>query len=445
MTVDLVLTNAKIFTQGHLVEGGVAIDEGRIVKIAKDENLPQASKKTNLGGNIIIPGLIDSHVHLRDQKLAYKESFFTGTAAAAVGGVTSVIDMPNNKPVTTDSSSLKERMKKAEEKILVNVAFNSAFPKNPREIREVVKQGAVGFKIYMSHNVGGLDVNDYESLFMGFREVADYHVPVAVHAEDQKFIEEREKEMLHAGRSDIDAFLYVHSSIAEVQSIHRVIPILKKAGVSGHFCHVSSASGVSAILEAKKEGLPVTFEVTPHNLFLSSENYRKFGSFALTVPPLRSRDDVSVLFSALKCGIVDVVASDHAPHCLGEKTSDSVWDVKPGVPGLETILSLLLNQVCEGNLSFAEVMRVTSEGPAKIFNLSGRGLLKEGYWADLVVVDMKRVFKVDSLGFFSKAKYSPFDGMVLKGRAVKTFVNGVLVMDDGEIVASLGCGHVIKG
>jgi dihydroorotase len=445
LPVDTVLHNTKICIHGNLVEAGIAIDEGKIVKIAKDINLPPASTKINLKGYITLPGLIDPHVHLRDQQLAYKEDFFTGTSAAASGGVTLVVDMPNNKPVTMDSFSLKERMKLAEKQVLINVAFNSAFPKRLEEIAEVAKAGAVGFKVYLSSRIGGIDVDDDEVLVAAFREAAEKGVPVAVHAEDRKIIEEQKREMETAKRNDTEAYVKAHPPEAEVQSIQRIIQLVKKSGVQVHFCHISSALGLNAVLMAKKAGLPVTCEVTPHNLFLSSEQYRRSGIFALTDPPLRTQEDVSALWSALKRGFIDVIASDHAPHAFEEKNVDSVWEAKPGIPGLETTLSLLLTRVNEGRLSLVELVRLTAEEPAKIFHLSERGCLEEGNWADLVVVDMKREYEIDSSCFLSKAKYSPFDGMRVKGKAVKTFVNGRLVMDEGEIVAESGVGGVVGG
>lgn len=443
MPVDTVLHNTKIWVRGNLVEAGIAIDNGKIVKIAKESNLPSASTKMNLKGHITLPGLIDSHVHLRDQQLAYKEDFFTGTSAAAAGGVTSVIDMPNNKPVTMGSASLKERMKLAEKRVLVNVAFNSAFPENVEDISEVVKAGAVGFKVYLSNRIGGIDVDDDELLVAAFQAAKENKVPVAVHAEDRKILEDRRREMETAGRNDTAAYVTAHPPEAEVQSIRRIIRLVKRSGVHVHFCHISSASGLDAILVAKKSGLPVTCEVTPHNLLLSSEQYNLSGTFALTDPPLRTRTDATSLWNALKRGSVDVIASDHAPHTLKEKNVTSVWEAKPGIPGLETTLALLLTEVNDGRLSLPELMRLTAEEPAKIFNLAKRGFLEDGNWADLVVVDMKREYEIDSSAFFSKAKYSPFDGMHMKGKPIKTFVNGKLVMDEGEIVAVSGTGRIL--
>ena len=444
MPVDMVLHNAKIYTRGRVVEAGLAIDDGRVLKIAKETNLPSASTKMNLKGHITLPGLIDPHVHLRNQQLAYKEDFFSGTAAAAAGGVTLTIDMPNNKPVTMDSISLRERMRLAERRAVVNVAFYSAFPQKLEEVPSIVKEGAMAFKLYMSEKIGGLDVDDDKLLLQAFNRVAKMGVPVAVHAEDRKILETRRREMEKTGRKDVEAYVKARPPEAEARAIRRIVQLAKKCGVHVHFCHVSSAVGLNAFLTAKKDGLPVTCEVTPHHLLLSLEHLKRYRTLALTNPPLRTRKDVIALWSALKQGLIDALASDHAPHTLEEKKVESIWDVKPGIAGLETTLPLLLTEVSEGHLTIADLVRLTSEKPAEIFNLRSRGCLEEGNWADIVVVDVKRKYKIGASNFYSKAKYSPFNGWSVKGKPVKTFVNGQLVMDEGEIVAKPGTSQIVR-
>ena len=444
MLVDLVLHNAKIYTTKGLVTAGLAIDEGKIFRIAKETNLPQSSTKLNLKGNIILPGLIDSHVHLRDQLLAYKEDFFSGTAAAAAGGVTLVMDMPNNNPITMDSESLRERMRLAETRVLVNVAFYSAFPENLGEIRLIAEEGAVAFKLYLSEKIGGLDINDDESLSNAFNRATEMNIRVAVHAEDREILERGKEGMERIGRKDIDAYVKVHSPNAEEKAINRVTHLARKSGAFIHFCHLSSLAGLQAFSAAKKAGLSVTCEVTPHHLLLSSENLKRRKALALTDPPLRSERDVKALWGALRLGLIDTIASDHAPHTIEEKKNESVWDARPGIPGLETTLPLLLTQVNKGHLTLQDLVRLASEKPATIFHLKDRGRLEENCWADLVVVDMKQENKVDSSRFFSKAKYSPFDGWKVKGKPLKTFVNGQLVYNEGEIVAKSGTGQIIR-
>jgi len=444
LPVDLILSNARIYTPKGIVEAGIAIDEGRILKIAKETHLPKASEKLDLEGLLLLPGLIDSHVHLRDQQLAYKEDFFSGTAAAAAGGVTTVIDMPNNKPVTMSSESLRERMEIAERRAIINVAFYSAFPRKLSEINLIVEEGAVAFKLFLSQKIGGLDIEDDEVLLQAFDKVSETRVPIAVHAEDRETIERAERELREAGRRDVEACLEARSPEAERRAIQRTIRLVERTHANVHFCHLSSAIGLNAFLNAKKDGLPVTCEVTPHHLFLSSEVAKRLKTLALVDPPLRTEEDIHALWDALRQGLIDVISTDHAPHAIQEKTVDSVWDVKPGIVGLETMLPLLLTQVNEGRISLSDLVRATSEKPAQIFRLKDRGCLVEGNHADVVAVDMSQEYEIDASGFYSKAKYSLFDGWKVKGKPVKTLVDGKLVMDGGEIVAEPGIGQVIR-
>lgn len=444
MPVDLVLYNAKIHTPKGVIKAGLAIDGGRILKIAKETNLPGASTRMNLKEQMVLPGLIDPHVHLRDQQLAYKEDFFSGTSAAAAGGITLTIDMPNNKPVTMSSKSLEERMKLAETRAVVNVAFNSAFPENLEEIHAIVEQGAVAFKLYLSQKIGGLNIEDNDALLRAFSKAGEMRVPVAVHAEDRETLETAEKEMQKAGRREIEAYIRVHSPDAELKAVQRTIQLARKTNVHIHFCHVSSAEGLKAVLAAKTKGFPVTCEATPHHLLLSSKHLKRYKTIALTDPPLRAEEDVEVLWKAFTQGLIDVLASDHAPHTIGEKKIESVWDVKPGIPGLETMLPLLLTEVNAGRLTMSDLIRASSKRPAEIFHLRDRGSLAEGHCADLVVVDMKRKHRIDSSKFYSKAKYSPFNGWIVRGIPTKTFVDGKLVMDEGNIVAKQGTGRIVR-
>lgn len=444
MSVDTVLYNAKVYTSKGIVEGGVAIKDGRIVKVAKEPNLPEASVKLNLNRCLVLPGLIDSHVHLRDQQLAYREDFLSGTSAAAAGGVTTVIDMPNNKPVTINVQSLRTRRKVAETHILVNVAFNSAFPERIEEIREIVHEGAVGFKLYLLQQIGGINIDDEKRLLQAFKNVAKTKVPIAVHAEDKTAIDKAMKKMRQDKREDFDAFLKVHSPEAEVKAISRVVRLMRSSGAHVHVCHISSEAGLDTILKAKHEGLELTCEVTPHHLLLSRQALKRHGNFALEIPPLRTKRDLNALWQALKKGFIDTIGSDHAPHSIEEKQASSIWDVKPGIAGIETLLPLMLTQVNNGRLTIPQLVRLLCRRPAEIFHFSNRGRLIEGCFADIVVVDLNREHKIDATRFYSKAKFSPFDGWKVKGKPIKTFVNGQLTMDEGEIVAKPGNGQILR-
>jgi len=443
LPVDMVLYNAKIYTSRGLIEAGIAIDRGRIIKIAKKTNLPEAATQIDLRGNLALPGLIDSHVHLRDQQLAYREDFATGTSAATAGGITTIVDMPNNRPVTMSVETLRERMRMAESRIFVNVAFNSAFPTQVNDIPRIVKTGAVGFKLYLLEQIGGVNIDDNNALLTAFEYACKAKVPVAVHAEDKAMIQQAKSSLIEQGRHDLKAFLEAHEPEAEEKAVKRVTRLAQKSGAHLHICHVSSEVAMRAALRAKKLGFHVTCEVTPHHLLLTSAHLRKCGKLGLEIPPLRQRSDVAFLWQNLQNGSVDTLASDHAPHSITEKNAESVWDVKPGIVGLETMLPLLLTQVNEGRLTLRKLIRLACENPAKIYRLKGCGSLDEGSFANITVVDLKKESKIDASKFHSKAKFSPFDGWRVKGLPVKTFVNGQLEMDENEVIAKPGSGRVI--
>jgi len=444
LLVDTVLYNAKISTNKGLFEAGIAIDEDRIVKVAKRTNLPKGSKQFNLRGNLALPGFIDSHVHLRDQRLAYREDFASGTSAAAVGGITTVVDMPNNSPVTMSAATLTERMQLAESCIFVNVAFNSALPEQLYEIHRIVKTGAVGFKLYLNQQIGGIDVTDANALLKAFNEAHRAKTPVAVHAEDKSVIEQRQMKLVEQGRDDVCAFLQVHSPEVEEKATKRVLELSRRSGVHLHVCHVTSQLAMRAIVKAKRLGYNVTCEVTPHHLLLTSEDLKKYGKPAIAIPPLRKPDDLAYLWRQLQRGLVDTIASDHAPHSLSEKQAESIWDVKPGIVGLETMIPLLLAQVNKGCLTIRQLVRLASKKPAEIYHMKYRGTVAQGSYADITVVDLKKEYQIDASKFHSRAKFSPFDGWKVKGMPVKTLANGRLVMDEGEIVARLGTGRIIR-
>jgi len=445
LIVDSVLTNAKAYLNKEIVDCSIAIENGRIFKIGKETQMPNADEKTNLGNMLVLPGLIDVHVHLRDEGKAYKEDFYTGTAAAAAGGITTVLDMPNNEPVTMSAETLKNRMRIAEKRVLVNVGFYSEFPNDVDGVDGIVAQGVMGFKLFLASQVGGLNIDDDNALQEAFTKVGESGVPVAVHAEDKALLMANEERLKRVNRHDAAAFLKAHSVSVELNAVERLLKISAQTGVQLHFCHMTTEEGLKAVIEAKKSGRSVSCEVTPHHLLLSNADYVRAGLMLTIMPPLRSESHIEELWKGVAGGWVDVLGSDHAPHALSEKSASSVWDVKVGVPGLETTLPLMLTMVKKNRVSLANVIQLLSEKPAEIFNLRDRGSLTQDNRADLTVVDFKRKFRIDASKFHSKAKYSPFDGWEVQGCPVKTFVNGLLVMDEQEIVAKAGSGEVIRG
>jgi dihydroorotase (multifunctional complex type) len=201
---------------------------------------------------------------------------------------------------------------------------------------------------------------------------------------------------------------------------------------------------MKAITKNKKLGQKVTCEVTPHHLLLTSNHLRKYGKLALEIPPLRQRSDVAYLWQELQQGHIDTIASDHAPHSREEKEAESIWDVKPGIVGLETMLPLLLTQIHKGRLTLEQLVRLTCRKPAEVYAIKDRGTLTKGSFADITIIDLNEEYQIDASKFYSKAKFSPFDGWKVKGAPIKAFVNGQLMMDDGKLVGKPGFGQIIR-
>jgi dihydroorotase len=444
LIVDTVLTNAKAYVNKEIVDCNLAIEKDKIFKIGKEAHMPKADETINLKNLLVLPGLIDAHVHLRDEGKAYKEDFYTGTAAAAAGGVTTVLDMPNNAPVTMSAETLKNRMQTAKKKTIVNVGFYSEFPNNLEEMASIVAEGAIAFKLFMTCQIGGLNIDNDQALQEAFKKVGELNVPVAVHAEDKAALTEAEAKLKKAKRHDAAAFLEAHSEQVELKAVERLLKLSAQIRMRLHFCHVTTREGLDAVAEAKKSGRAVTCEVTPNHLLLSSEDFERCGSLLAIMPPLRSSSHIESLWKGIADGWVDTIGSDHAPHTLEEKSASNIWDAKVGVPGLETTLPLMLTMVRKKRLSLANLVYLLSEKTAEIFNLTDRGRLEQGKKADLVAVDFNRKFTIDASQFHSKAKYSPYNGWELQGMPVKTFVNGLLVMDRQEIVVKAGSGGVIR-
>jgi len=438
------LANVKAYFKQAIVDCSIALNEGKIFKIGRESSMPSADARFDLKNLLVFPGLIDAHVHLRDEGKSYKEDFLSGTAAAAAGGMTTVLDMPNNEPVTMSAETLRNRMTIAEARILVDVGFRSEFPEDIEEIEGIVREGAVGFKLFMANQVGRLDINDDEAMLEAFKAVSNLKISTSVHAEDEQMLKRSESELRQRKQNDVAAFLKAHSENVELRAVTRVLDMVKQGDVRVHFCHVSTQNGLRDIAAGKKSGMPISCEATPHHLLLTADDLKATGTLGVTMPPVREKQHAEALWEGVRNGWVDIVASDHAPHAIEEKEAETVWDVKVGIPGLETILPLLLTQVKRGRISIGDVARLMSEKPAEIFNLNGKGFLREGNDADLTVVDLSKKFRIDSSNFQSKAKFSPFDGWEVEGKPAKTFVGGQLIMDEGEIIAKPGSGRVFR-
>lgn len=429
--LDLCIVNCRLDPSNQ--ECCIGVENGKIISIQK---LPsKADEIIDLNGKIILPGLIDAHVHMRDPGLTYKENFKTGTQAAAAGGFTTVLDMPNTNPPTNTALHFKNKLKIAKSKAIVDFGLHAGTDK-PEEISKLGNLNPASFKVFM-------DLHDDEFLMNLFSEISELNQTrdndylVSIHAEDREIVHRYTQMKTSENIFDPAVYSDARPPLAEDVAVSKALLMAKEFNLKIHICHASTEKSLRVIQKAKTEGYKVSSEVTPHHLFLDSSCFKKFGNFAKTNPPLRNK--------ALKINLtdlpkVDIIGTDHAPHTIAEKEKN-LWDAPPGIPGLETALPLLLNQINMGKISFHEIKRLLCENPTKLFKIQNKGFIQEGMDADFVVVDMKKELTIDSSKFYSKAHYSPFDGIKVKGVPCMTILRGEVIMKDSEIFKAIG-NHV---
>jgi dihydroorotase len=430
---DLLVKDANIWNREGFTRGSVLIENGTISRIARRINAPGV-EVINASGFYALPGMIDVHVHLRDMQLSYKEDFASGTAAAAAGGFTTVLDMPNTVPPTDSVQRLIEKQKRAARKIRVNVGFHAAATSDKKVIGGLASAGAFSLKLYMPKPIAPFDVDNDAEIQEMMTGAGRVGVPVTVHAEALEPSQKKRRV------NDIQELAKARPPIIETRAVRRIASIQTRTKCKVHFCHLTLASSLGRV----REGSPLTTsEVTPHHLLLSTKSLKRLGWKAWMVPPLRSERNQRALLSATRVGHCDIIASDHAPHTIGEKRRRPE-DSPPGVPGLETTLPLMLTLVHKRILNFSLLTRMIAESPAKIFDLRSKAKLRPGYDGDLVLIDVKKKSRIDSSKFLSKAKFSPFDGFPVRGGVVSTIVGGTLVYNNGELWGKEGSGAVLR-
>jgi len=430
----LVLEGCRVWTPTGLVTASVLICEGRIARIG--HHLPgNAGETLRVRGLVAFPGMIDAHVHLRDLDLSYKEDFTSGTAAAAAGGFTTVLNMPNTIPPTDSATRLDEKIERARRKILTNVGFHVAAVPKAAEVTRMSMLGAYSLKLYMPKPISPLNIQDDKTILTLLQSSVKSDIGVTVHAEDQSVI--RRPDIKESG-----SFIELakgRPEQAELQAVDRILRLAAKDGSYVHLAHLTLPSSIVAPRNYRH----ASTEVTPHHVLLSEKTIKKEKWKAWMVPPLRSERVRKNLLALLSKGLVTMIASDHAPHTIEEKRG-AVAESPPGVPGLETTLPLMLTLVTRKILSMELLVQLLSSNPAHVFNLPRKGRLAKGFDADIVLVDLKRKTRIRPERFHSKAKYSPFENMTVQGRVHTTIVGGSVVLQDGDIVGKPGSGRVMK-
>ncbi|KXA98126.1 hypothetical protein AKJ37_01305 [candidate division MSBL1 archaeon SCGC-AAA259I09] len=425
--VDLCLTNGKILAQNSILEAGIAIDKGRIVSISKNSLLPQADKVIDVEGSIILPGIIDTHVHFRDPGLTQKENFSTGSKAAAAGGVTTICDMPNTSPPTDSLKEFKEKREIGNRKSYVDFGLHGMLTESQEEGRKIMNAGAVSLKLY-PESCEDSEVSKFQ----------DDEMIITVHPEDPSLIENVET------WEGADDFIKSRPNMAETSEIIRLLSLVQKPHV--HYCHISTKGALDHIAKEKSRR-EISCEVAPHHLLLDRSHLREFGPVAKTYPPLRTKKDRQTLLRGLERGSIDIVATDHAPHTFEEKNK-GLKEAPPGIAGIETSLPLLFTLVKKKKLSPFRLKEAMSSYPAKIFGLRNeenipKGVLSPGADADIVVLDQNRKWEIKGEDLHGKTKFTPFEGTKVIGKPTLTLVRGKIVFKEGEIVGEKGYGRFL--
>ncbi len=428
---DLVLDSANFLYRGKARKKCIGIRDGKISRV---KGRLTAEKRMRCSRLFVLPGLVDVHVHFRVPGAGQKEDWLHGSRAALHGGVTSVLDMPNNTPGICTARKLKKKRAIVKKKAGVN--FGLHFGASPEHLDEIQRaKNFAALKIFMGSSTGTLLLDKRTEQKKAFSLAEKAGKIAMVHAEDEQIIKKNLATAKRNGKNDIRFHSKIRSVEAEEKAVKRALQLQRECGNRLHVCHVSSARALELLKKAKPEAAgKISCGVTPHHLFLAEDDAVSLGNLAKVNPSLKSRADCRALWNALLRGTVDLVASDHAPHTFGEKNTD-YFSAPSGVPGVETMLPLLLNAVNSGLLPMGKVVECCCENPARLFGLQGKGRIEVNADADLVVVDMKKEHSLRGKELFSKCMWTPFEGMRLKGCVEKTLLAGEILFDGEQIVS----------
>jgi dihydroorotase len=423
-TSSLLIRSARVLLpNGEFLVGDVEIRESKILRVAPSI-AAVGDREIMAKGLTLLPGVIDPQVHFREPGLEHKEDLFTASCACAKGGVTSFLEMPNTRPLTTTQAALDDKLSRAAEKCLVNYGFFiGATAENLPDLLSA--NPTPGIKVFMGSMHGQLLV-DGEATLEAIFAAGDRLI--AVHAEDQARINQRRQEF--AGISDVAVHSQIQDNQAALLATQLALKLSNKYQRRLHILHLSTGEEAELLRQEKPSW--VTAEVTPQHLLLNTSAYEKIGSLAQMNPPLRDRRDNEILWQALLDGVIDFIATDHAPHTLAEKAQDYP-NTPSGMPGVETSLPLMLTQAVQGRCTVAQVANWMSAAVAKAYKIPNKGKIAPGFDADLVLVDLDNYRPVVREEMVSKCGWSPFEGWSLTGWPVVTVVGGKVVFEKGKL------------
>lgn len=438
---DTLITGATVIDAEAQSASQVGITGGRIAALLGQDTAATARTVIDASGCFLLPGLVDAHAHLREPGLTHKEDFSSGTHAAALGGVTTVLDMPTDDPWTATASQLSDKMALARSRIHVDVGFQAVVSHDLDQIRPLHELAPVSFEIFTADVPQPFLFTTMDAVLQALKRFRGLDTLVGISPGDQSLLlGSRERE----GAGDIAAFLDSRPAPAEAHGISRAILAAATAGTRIHVRQINSALGVDSWRRLRGMA-DATVETTPQNLFFTAEDYRTRGASVKASPPFRTRADVDALRQAVADGFIDIIATDHAPHSPAEKAAASATfaDIPGGMPGLQTLLPTMLKLVDEGLINLVDIARLCARNPAERFGLGKcKGRIAVGHDADILVIDPRRNSVIRNADQVSKAGTTSYDGWTISARLTRVLLRGEEIVRDGRLVAQQR-GYVI--
>jgi len=431
------LANGTIVNEDRIYQADVLVDGDRIARI--EPGLPAASAEhvIDVAGCHVMPGLIDDQVHFREPGLMHKATIASESLAAVCGGVTSFMEMPNTSPPTTTCEALVEKRVRAQGRSHANFAFYlGATNDNLDEIKRVQLGDACGIKVFMGASTGNMLVDDPITLERIFAEAA---LPIATHCEDSPTIWQNEARFKERYGDDVpmECHPLIRSAEACYKSSSLAVDLAKRFGTRLHVLHLTTERELELFESGPIEAKHITAEVCVHHLWFDESSYGTLGARIKCNPAIKRREDRDALLAALRDDRLDVIATDHAPHTLEEK-QQQYFSAPAGLPLVQHALQMLLEHHRNGRLTLEQIVRKAAHNPAQLFGVKDRGYLREGYYADIAVVDLERPERVAADNVRYKCGWSPLEGVELGASVLTTLVNGTVVVLNGEVVAEPG-------
>tara|TARA_B100001113_G_C21115868_1_gene625308 strand:- start:90 stop:1427 length:1338 start_codon:yes stop_codon:yes gene_type:complete len=442
MTYDLLLKNCKIVNEDSTYESDIAINKNRIALIASDIS-NDAKQIIDVEGRYVIPGLIDDQVHFREPGLTHKGDIASESYAGLAGGVTSYFEMPNVNPATTTLENLNKKFELASKRSLANYSFHlGASNSNIEEIKKVDIKQASGLKVFMGASTGDMLVDNIRALEDIFQ-----HSPlnIVTHCEDTPRIKDNEKHYLDEYGDELSA--KHHPLIRDVESCYLssslAVDLARKYDANLHVFHLSTEKEMELFTAGDVDQKKITAEVCVHHLYFNDNDYDQLGNLIKCNPSIKEESDRQALINAVNEDKIDIIATDHAPHTWDEKNMKYV-DAPAGLPLIQHSLQILLDFYHDGIFSLEQIVRKTSHNIATRFQVKDRGFIREGYYADIAIIDIDKPYTVDDSNILYKCKWSPFNNKIFKSSIFMTIINGHIAFKDGEVNKDLPFGSQIE-